>query len=69
MVHDSSAPVAQLLGAIDTMATRKQTIERAVVFEECFTCGMPIAMSEGHLRQFNNVQRHMARQYPEQVAP
>ena len=51
------------------MATRKQTIERAVVFEECFTCGMPIAMSEGHLRQFNNVQRHMARQYPEQVAP
>ena len=49
--------------------TQKQTLKRAVVFEECFTCGMPIAMSYGHLRQFNNVQRRMARQHPEQVAP
>ena len=33
--------------------TQKQTLKRTIVFEECFTCGMPIAMTEDHLRQYN----------------
>ena len=32
---------------------QQQTLTRTLVFEECFTCGMPIALSEGHLRRFN----------------
>lgn len=32
---------------------QQQTLDRTVAFEECFTCGIPIAMSTGQLRQFN----------------
>lgn len=32
---------------------KTETLSRVVVFEECFTCGAPIAMSEGQQRQFH----------------
>ena len=37
------------------MPQQQQTLNRTVVFEECFVCGIPIAMSKGQLRQFNEM--------------
>ena len=35
------------------MPIPKQTVTRTIVFEDCFTCGIPIAMTGGQLRRFN----------------
>ena len=34
---------------------QRQTLTRSVVLHDCFTCGMPISMTDGQLRQFNEM--------------